>query len=181
MEAPGNGRTVDKRIKTRQELEGGFGRLVEAKHEINQAEVLRDSLKQKADEQFTDATVRPRAVMEELEPPCAKYCQQHREELLPEGTKSGIVGSVTIAFALTPPTVLTKSGDVPAAEALITKLRATAAKLSGTERKLLLACILEKPQLDKAAVKKLPPNLITKLGLRLHQEERFSWKPNAER
>ncbi|MDD5089058.1 MAG: host-nuclease inhibitor Gam family protein [bacterium] len=170
-----------KQITNRGELEHGFGQLVEAKHAVNKAEVMRDQLKAKADQEFDASTVKPKQILKELEPPCEGFCREHRDELCEPGKKSAIVGPVTIEFRMNPPSLMTKAGEKIETEKLIGKIQALANKLTGNERKELFACVIEKPQLDQAALKKLPVTILNRLGLRIHQEERFTWKPNAER
>ncbi|MDD5088704.1 MAG: host-nuclease inhibitor Gam family protein [bacterium] len=170
-----------KKIASRGELEQGFGKLVEAKHAVNEAEVFRDQLKAKADQQFDEKAAGPKQVLQELEPPCEQFCRDHRAELCGPDKKSAIVGPVTIEFRMNPPGLLTKSGEKLDAEKVIAKIETLAEKLDKNDKRELLGCLKVTTSLDQAALKKLAVPTLSRLGIRIHQEERFTWKPNAER
>ena len=168
-------------IKSTNALIAIFGKLVDAMNRIAGAAQVRDDAKNAADDAYTEATAEDLALVKEIEDPALDYVDEHREELLPDGLKSGIIGPVTVEFRLGAETVRTQDGKEPKDMTILLNLQEVIKRARGEAKTQFEACIDYKPKLKKAELKKLPPELLKRLGLKIVQDETVAWKPNAER
>jgi hypothetical protein len=158
-----------------------FERMAQAFHLINAAETIRDKKKTQADQEFEAQTAEPKKVLVQFEDPALQFCIEHRDDLVEEGKKTAIVGPVTIEFRLSPKTLRTQKGKAPDETELVEKLQTEIHKARGAVRQLLENCVQLQPKINKTEIKKLPEDILERLGLKLDQQETVTWKPNAER